>query len=199
MNTPRTALSAGVALLLALATPGAASRLRRLLLQPGDPHRPVGRADRVLDPARRRHRSHSHPVPGQRPGLLLGGAGDEPPAESSWGPRALFTTLLTRTQPRFQIDPSTSDFCRGVLKALPRCGSPESARNPGGGVNVVEMREVGPFATVILESNGRRRADHLAERKRLRSAARVHAAHRALREAADAVRRAQAEAGRRHR
>jgi MYXO-CTERM domain-containing protein len=68
------------------------------------------------------------------------------------GTNTLFTTLLRQTQPRFAIDPASLNVCNSVLRGTSAGGDAESPSRPNGGVNVVEMREVGPFATVILES-----------------------------------------------
>jgi len=151
MNTLRTILSAGVALLLAVATPGAARACGGFFCNQAIPidqsgeqivfsMRPDGVTAHILIQYQGNARDFSWVVPVMsRPQIKL-------------GTTALFTTLLTRTQPRFQIDSSTTDFCRSVAKGTAGSGGPESPNRPGGGVNVVEMREVGPFATVILES-----------------------------------------------
>jgi MYXO-CTERM domain-containing protein len=151
MNTLRTALSAGAALLLALATPGAARACGGFFCNQSIPIdqsgeqivfsiRPDGVTAHILIQYQGNARDFSWVVPVMsRPQIKL-------------GTTALFTTLLTRTQPRFQIDPRTTDFCRADPKSTSAGATADSSRNPGGSVNVVEMREVGPFATVILES-----------------------------------------------
>ncbi len=129
MNALRTALSAGVALLLALATPGAARACGGFFCNQAIPidqsgeqivfsMRPDGVTAHILIQYQGNARDFSWVVPVMsRPQIKL-------------GTTALFTTLLTRTQPRFQIDPSTTDFCRSVLKGTSAAsGGAESARN----------------------------------------------------------------------
>ena len=70
------------------------------------------------------------------------------------GTQALFTTLLTQTQPRFTLDRSALQCARGRGNFGPSAPGSAAGGSTGAdaGVSVLEMREVGPYATVILES-----------------------------------------------
>ena len=68
------------------------------------------------------------------------------------GSAAVFRIVQQRTQPQFRIDwkfPSGS-MCGGQPESA--AASPTGARGGDDGVNVVDMRDVGPFSTVVLES-----------------------------------------------
>ena len=69
------------------------------------------------------------------------------------GPQSMFQTINQLTTPRFNLQFETQGTCRfesdGPLNLPVRGGSPT---NDEGGVRVVIRKEVGPFDTVVLES-----------------------------------------------
>jgi hypothetical protein len=68
------------------------------------------------------------------------------------GTQALFLNLLRQTQPQFRVDAGPYAQCSSGSKGVMSARADGGVANAGPGVTVLETREVGPFATAVLES-----------------------------------------------
>jgi hypothetical protein len=69
------------------------------------------------------------------------------------GSQAVFQAVAGRTQPQFRVDwVGDGGYC-GPLYRQTLAGTTAVPPNAGGGVNVIDARDVGPFMTVTLQSH----------------------------------------------